>query len=223
MTLNNKRIIIMGRTLLAYLLLLSPFCWVASSAAAEPAALNPTFMYFTQGQTPGAWQWVLSDPDNWWQPLEANEGRSGAGKVSLSSAASEQFPDAVKVKWGRSDTEGAVAISGQTINLAKFEQAAELVIALKVESRVPRSVKVKMSCAEDCESAVDIADNLKALPRGKWVALPLALDCFAASGLDLSQVTSPFSIATNGALELHIADISVGSMAAGDEGCVPNS
>ena len=195
----------------------------AVTLAADQAPLNPNFSYFAKGQTPDAWHWVLSDPGNWWQPLEANDGKSSSGKVTMSSAATEQFPGAIKLKWNRDDKWGSTAISGRSVDLSKFEQAAELIIALKVESKVPYSVKVKMSCGEGCEAEVDVAENLKSMPRGQWMALPVALDCFAANGVDLSKVASPFSIGTSGALELHIAEISLGSMAAGDEGCVPNA
>lgn len=199
-------------------LLISAVCW-----SADEAPLNPNFIYFAKGQTPDAWHWVLSDPGNWWQPLEANDGRSKEGKLSMSSAATEQFPGAIKLQWGRSDKWGSVSISGRQVDLAKFEQAAELLVALKVNSKVPSSVMVKMSCGEACEAEVDVAENLKSMPRGQWMALPLALDCFAANGVNLANVVSPFSIGTSGALELEVAEISIGSMAAGDEGCVPNS
>ncbi|WP_049723201.1 putative glycoside hydrolase [Gilvimarinus polysaccharolyticus] len=194
----------------------------AITLAAEQPPLNPNFIYFSNGQTPDAWHWVLSDPGNWWQPIDANEGKSSGGKVTMSSAATEQFPGAIKLKWDRRDNWGAAAISGRTVDLSKFEHAAELMVAIKVESRVPHSVKVKMMCGEGCEAEVDVADNLREMPRGQWMALPLALDCFAANGVDLSKVTSPFSVGSSGALELHIAEISLGSMVAGDQGCVPN-
>ncbi len=184
--------------------------------------VNPNFVYFTQGQTPDAWEWVLADPDNWWQPVTDEGGKSAGGKVTLASAESEQFPGAVKLVWSGGDKWGSATISGRTLDLSAFEQSAELVIALKVESKVPNTVNVKMACGENCEAEVNIADNLKQVTRGQWVALPLALDCFAATGLDLSKINWPFSIGTQGKLELHIAEISLGPMAEGDEGCVPN-
>lgn len=183
---------------------------------------NPKYVYFTQGQTPGGWQWVLSDPANWWKPIEDSGGESEGGKLSLSFAESDQLPGAVKLQWGGGDKWGGATITGETIDLSAFEHAAELVIALKVESRVPSSVNVKLTCGEDCEAEVNIADDLKKVKRGQWVALPLALDCFAEIGLDLSKINSPFAIGTQGKLELHIADISIGRMADGDQGCVPN-
>lgn len=183
---------------------------------------NPNFIYFTQGQTPENWEWVLADPDNWWKPVPDAGGESESGKVTLSDAGSEQFPGAVKLKWGGGDKWGSATISGRTLDLSAFEHSAELVVALKVESRVPATVNVKMACGEDCEAEVNIADNLKQVTRGQWVAFPLALDCFVASGLDLSKINWPFSIGTQGKLELHIAEISLGPLAEGDEGCVPN-
>lgn len=184
--------------------------------------VNPNFVYFTQGQTPDAWEWVLADPDNWWQPVPDEGGKSEGGKIALGSAGSKQFPGAVKLTWSGGDKWGSATISGRTLDLSAFEHSAELLLALKVESRVPATVNVKMACGEQCEAEVNIADNLKQVPRGEWVALPLALDCFAAAGLDLSRINWPFSIGTQGKLELHIAEISLGPMAEGDEGCVPN-
>ncbi len=195
------------------------FC-SASVVAQEPP--NPKFVYFTQGQTPGAWHWVLSDPDNWWKPIEDSGGESEGGKLKLSDAQSEQFPGAVKLQWGGSDNWGGATITGETIDLSAFEHAAELVVALKVESRVPSTVNVKLTCGDDCAAEVNIAEDLKKVERGQWVAFPLALDCFAANGLDLSKINSPFGIGTERKLELHIADISIGRMAEGDQGCVAN-
>ncbi|HEY7885072.1 MAG TPA: putative glycoside hydrolase [Cellvibrionaceae bacterium] len=191
-----------------------------SLSAQQP--INPNFFYFTQGQTPDTWQWVLADPGNWWQPIEDAGGKSGGGKVTLSSAGSEQFPGAIKLQWGRGDSWGSATISGREVDLSRFEHSAELVVALKVESRVPGTVNIKLACGEDCEAEVNVADNLKKLPRGQWMVLPLPLDCFASAGLDLSKVSSPFSVGTQGRFELHIAEISLAPMAEGDEGCVPN-
>lgn len=207
--------VIFFRVSLAITLLFSGLAY-----AADEAPLNPTFMYFAQGQTPDAWHWVLSDPSNWWQPIEANQGKSASGKLTLSSAASERFPGAVKLNWGRGDKWGSASISGLQVDLSAYEQAAELKIAIKVTSRVPSSVKVSMSCGEDCKADVDVANNLKSMPRGQWMVLPLALNCFAANGVDLAQVTSPFSIGSSGRLELHIAEVSLGAMAEGDQGCL---
>ncbi|MCP8897693.1 putative glycoside hydrolase [Gilvimarinus xylanilyticus] len=184
---------------------------------------NPNFVYFTQGKTPGNWQWILSDPGNWWMPIDDSGGSSANGKITLSNAGDEDFPGAVKLKWKRSDDWGAATISGGQVDLAKFEQAAEIAIAMRVMSKVPSVVNVKMACGEGCEAEVNVAENLKQMPRGQWMALPLALDCFTANGLDLSKLNWPFAIGTSGQLELDIVEISLAPLAEGDEGCVPNA
>ncbi|WP_020210158.1 putative glycoside hydrolase [Gilvimarinus chinensis] len=198
------------------LLVLANLCFAQSSP-------NSNYVYFTQGQTPDPWHWVLADPGNWWMPVEDTGGQSGKGKVSLASAEDKDFPGAISLKWKKSDDWGSVTLSGGMLDLSKFEHAAELVIALRVNSKVPSTVNVKMACGEGCEAEVNVADNLKNMKRGQWMALPIALDCFSASGVDLSKINWPFSIGTAGKLELDIVEVSLAPMAEGEEGCVPNS
>ncbi|UTF61565.1 putative glycoside hydrolase [Gilvimarinus sp. DA14] len=201
---------------LVFLLLSCSFSWAQQGP-------NSNFIYFTEGQTPDPWHWVLADPGNWWMPVEDDGGRSANGKVTLTSAKDKDFPGAISLKWKKSDDWGSVTLSGGMLDISKFEQAAELVIAMRVNTKVPATVNVKMACGEDCEAEVNVADNLKNMKRGQWMALPIALDCFSANGVDLSKVNWPFSIGTAGKLELDIVEISLAPMAEGEEGCVPNS
>lgn len=195
---------------------------LACVSARANDVINPDFVYFTQGQTPGTWQWVLADPGNWWQPIPDSGGASAKGKVRLENAGDESFPGAIKLKWSKSSDWGSVSLSGAPVNLAKYEHAAELVLAVKVMTKVPDTVDLMMHCGEGCEAKVNIAANLKQGPRKQWFALPLALDCFTANGLDLTKLSGPFSLGTGGKFELHIAEISLATLAEGDQGCVPN-
>lgn len=196
--------------------------WFCAATVAAAEEVNPNFIYFSNGQTPGPWQWVVGDPGNWWQPIEDSGGQSARGKVTVANAGDENFPGAVKLQWKKSDDWGNVTLSGGMLNLAKFEQAAELVVALRVNSKVPGTVNVKMACGEGCEAEFNMADNLKKMARGQWMVLPIALDCFSSAGVDLTKVNWPFAIGTAGKLDLDIAEISLAPIAEGEEGCVPN-
>lgn len=195
--------------------------WAASHAclAQQP---NPNFVYFSGGQTPGNWEWVLGDPGNWWQPIADEGGSSAKSMVTISDAEDGTFPGAKRLTWTKTNAWASATLSGGMLNLQALEHKAELILALKVESKVPATVNVKMACGDKCEAEVNIAENLKATKQGEWFALPIPLDCFSANGLDLSKVNWPFSIGTGGPLELVVAEISLSAMAEGDEGCVPN-
>lgn len=198
---------------------------VSGMAYSEQTAVNPDFAYFYHGDTPGGWQWVLADPGNWWMPLEGNEGVSGREKLTMTASDSPEFPGAIKLAWKRTSesTKGDAIITGRTIDLSAYEHVAELVVALKLDSHAAKSVYVKMLCGDKCEAQVSIHDHLKKMGQKEWFALPIPLDCFVAQGADLENITSPFTISTTGEMVLHIAEISIGRMAEGDEGCETNN
>lgn len=197
-------------------------CTLSSTLAFAQNGPNPNFVYFSEGQTPGNWGWVLGDPGNWWMPLGDEGGVSGKGFLTLAPANDKTFPGAMKLTWAKTDAWASATLSGGMLDLSALEHKAELTLALKVESSVPTTVNVKMACGEQCEAEVNIADNLKQAQAGQWFALPLALDCFTANGLDASKINWPFSIGSSGPLELVVAEISLAAMADGDQGCVPN-
>ncbi len=201
-----------------FMALLTLFC--TSPVWAEDGP-NPDVVYFFDGQTPDNWQWVLSDPDNWWMAVPDSGGTSGGGKVTLANAESDAFPGAVKLNWRGSSNWGGVSIIGREVDLSAYEHTAELAIAVKVESKIPRNLTVKMTCdGENCEATVNVASHLRQMSRGEWMLLPIPLNCFSSKGLDLSKVTSPFSMGTESRLELQIAEISLVPMAEGSAGCV---
>lgn len=197
---------------------------VSGTPCAAQEEINPDFAYFYQGDTPGGWQWVLGDPGNWWMPLAGNEGVSGAGKLTMMASDSKELPGAIKLVWKKTSewSSGNAVITGRTVDLSRFEQSAQLMLALKLDKRTSKPVYVKMACGDKCEAQVPIHHHLKKMVKKGWFALPIPLDCFVAQGANLKNITSPFSISTEGEMVLHIAEVSISPMPEGDEGCVPN-
>jgi len=196
-------------------LLLTP----ALTLAAETP--NPNYVYFSAGDTPENWAWVLSDPDNWWQPLAGNDGQSAQKKVRIAPASFQSENDAVNIHWSKHSSWGSAAISGREIDLSGYENAAELSVALQVKKRSKSEVKLSMNCGENCGGEVQIGHILNKAPLDQWFLLPVPLNCLSQSGADLSKIISPFSIGTTGSLELEIAEIQVMPLADGDKGCAP--
>ena len=187
------------------------------------AADNPDYFYFNHGDTPENWVWVLGDQDNWWKPIEANEGRSGTGKLTIKAVDYQGKGDAVNLRWNKKDTWAVASIAGRTIDLSKFEQQAELVIVAKLDRKAVGDIKLAMDCGEKCRGEIPIKDLLNQAKTNTWFVLPIALNCFSKAGVsNLSNVTAPFSIGTNSALSLSIASINIQKMSEGDQGCAPN-
>lgn len=197
---------------------------VSGVACAGQEKVNADYAYFYYGDTPGDWQWVLADPGNWWMPLAGNEGVSGTGKLTMAAAESPKFPGAIRLVWskGKDGDRGDAVITGRTVDLSPYQDRAELMLALKLETHSARHVYVKMLCGDKCEGQVAIHHHLKKMKQNEWFALPIPLDCFVEQGVNLKNITSPFLISTTGEMVLDVAEVSLRPMAKGEEGCVAN-
>ena len=202
---------------------LSLFCviYLVNCLAVNAQQVNPKFTFFTQGDTPSAWQWILADPESWWSPIDGNEGVSKSGKLSISSADDATYPGAIKLKWNEKPLLGMANISGLTTDIARFEHRAELVLAVKLDKR-GNNVTLKMVCGDKCEGAINLDPFMEKTALNTWFAIPIPLDCFAEKGVDLSNVIQPFSISTTSEMTLNIAEITLRAMPEGEEGCKPN-
>ncbi len=206
-------------------------------AGGTASATNPDLTYFTKGDTPGSWQWVLQDPGNYWMPLEGNQGASAAGKVALEPSDAAEFPGAVKATWDKVNLHdkgnwGGLTITGGTVDLSPYEHTGELMLVVRVDAKPKKDVKLKMQClpekeGDKCEAEVFIASHLKSATPQQWFALPIPLDCFVEQGaktnFSLKKIKTPVEIGTEGKMVLHIAEISIQKMAPGEEGCTTNN
>jgi hypothetical protein len=199
-------------------------------------AANPELTYFSNGDTPGSWQWVVQDPVNYWVPLEGNQGVSAGGKVTLEPSDAPEFPGAVKATWDKGPAPdknwGGLTITGGTVDLSAYEHAGELMLVVRVDAKPKKDVKLKMQClaekeGDKCEAEVIIASHLKKAKPQEWFALPIPLDCFVQQGaktnFNLKKIKTPVEIGTDSKMVLHIAEISIQKMAPGEEGCMTNN
>jgi beta-glucosidase len=92
---------------------------------------------------------------------------------------------------------------------AYIEAGATLSFAVKVNSLVNDPVLLSMSCEQACPGTVNITKALSTLELNKWDSIAIDLQCFESAGVDFSQVTSPFNLASKGTASLSFADISI--------------
>jgi hypothetical protein len=207
-------------------------CFILLAGGSAAAA---DLSYFANGDTPGAWHWIVADPANYWIAVEGNQKVSEAKKVTLEPSDAPEFPGAVKVTWDRVDLPskkgnwGGLSIGGHTVDLSAYEHTGELVLAMKVDAKPKEDVKLKMLCnpekdGDKCESEISILHNLRSAKLKEWFLLPIPLDCLVEAGTNFSlkKIKTPFEMGTSARMIVHIAEISIQKMAPGDEGCKPN-
>lgn len=183
---------------------------------------NPDHTFFIGGKTVATWHWVLADPKNWWMPLDANEGKSVARKVSMQPVDYQAKNDAVQITWNRKSLYGSVALAGHTANLAPFAKNGELILIARVDRAPNAPVNLALGCGEDCEVQLPIAGMLDNAPSKEWFVLPFALECFEKVGAKLEATSIPVKISTTGRFQLSIAAAFIQAQAESQEGCALN-
>lgn len=82
-----------------------------------------------------------------------------------------------------------------------------LQFAVKVEQRPSQALNLDMHCGSSCRGGVTLNDTLATLPLDSWQTISVDLQCFVQQGVDFSQITAPFVLATSGTARLAFADV----------------
>jgi Galactose-binding domain-like len=203
------------------LLFLSVFLSFSTTTQAQTAELNPNFFYLVKGQVIGPRGISLGDPDNWSVQVQNREGKSETGKIAVTPTDFKAKDDAIKITWAaRKPVKGTLGIYGATaIDLSSFKNAATLVVDMRIDTKPDKNVTIGMDCTYPCVAEIIINESLKSPKKGEWFSLPLPLNCFKNNNFDLSKITGPFTIATEGKFAVSIANVRIEKLGEGEKGC----
>lgn len=90
-----------------------------------------------------------------------------------------------------------------------------LSMLIKMDSKPTDKVYISMNCEAfseekgSCRTQLDITETVNALPLGEWSNVSLDLKCFADKGIKFEKIVSPFSLESEGALQVALSDINI--------------
>ena len=91
-----------------------------------------------------------------------------------------------------------------------------LLTTVRRDAPIARTLSMAVSCdSAPCGEAVPVPE-FGALALGEWQTVGVLLKCFRATGADMTRITAPFRIATDGATEISIARVALGSLSEAD-------
>ena len=91
-----------------------------------------------------------------------------------------------------------------------------LLTTVRRDAPIARTLSMAVSCdSAPCGEAVPVPE-FGALALGEWQTVGVLLKCFRATGADMTRITAPFRIATDGAAEISIARVALGSLSEAD-------
>lgn len=149
--------------------------------------------YFVDGRSPAPWS------------LAAD----GAASLRAIDAGAQE--NAREASWS-GDGAGSVTIAGPAADLSRQANGdMALRIRYRLDAAPTGPVRLSLACGAGCGASADLADLLIQGAPGEWRTAQVRLSCFRAAGVDMSRVTEPFRLSTDGRLALAFSEIRLGA------------
>jgi beta-glucosidase len=189
------------------------------SFATAGAVAQQSDVFFSAGRAGEGWHWSVSEGGDVLD-LPQGVGSSRSSWLQLATADKSAQEDARVLRFRGAGPARAALTGTAPIDLTRQANGA-LTLSMDVAVDEPPSAAVNLllECAGQCRGSVPLTQVLAAAPRGEWRHLKVPLSCFAKSGADMSRVTTPFALATGGALTLRLANIRLESGTEGQLSC----
>jgi beta-glucosidase len=175
---------------------------LSEDAGVRSANLNLE-RFFVDGHAPSPWSLTVS----------------GAATIRAVDAGAQE--NARLANWSGVGG-GMLAVTGGPADLRRQTNGdMALLMRYRVSTPPTATVRLSVGCGPACEGALDVTSLLtvkSVVADGEWRTSKIKLSCFQSAGADMSKVTSPFSLATTGALSLTISDLRLVPNE-GDAGC----
>ncbi len=139
---------------------------------------------------------------------------SNAAVITTTDMAVQE--DALNIVWaGQKNASMFIQADGPETNYdfsAILKAGGTLRFEVNVEQPLSGQMLLKMACGQDCERAVDIAGQLRAMTGSGWQPYRLKLSCFVQEGDTFDSISRPFMLETGNKAVLSVANITVSKL-----------
>jgi beta-glucosidase len=148
-----------------------------------------------------------------------SRGKSAAGSVSILAADYNAQEDTSILTWNDA---GSLEIHGGPVDFThQFDSDMALELKYQVLNASAQRITVEMGNNQKSRSAVDVTDVILEQVGKGWQTALLQLSCFDVQALDVSSITQPFVLSSNGPMELQLESVRIADNR-GDAKCVLN-
>ncbi|KAB7770655.1 1,4-beta-D-glucan glucohydrolase [Xanthomonas sp. LMG 12462] len=134
------------------------------------------------------------------------------GSLKVTAIDHKAQEDARRFVWSGSGTSGLALVLPKPLDVSRESNGdVQLILTLKVDAAPSAAARIGVACGHDCGARLDLGKALTALPKGEWRTLGVPLKCFAVVGADLTRLERLPLIESDGALDLSLSRIALGS------------
>jgi beta-glucosidase len=177
----------------------------------DPGGVIPDLsrtVYFKDGPV-APWQLFVGDSHFWAvKTIGGNASTWDRDNLVVRAVDRDLQEDARAARWAGYDLAILYLEAAQEVDLtAEVSEGMLLAFDMMVEEPPSAAVYAAIRCGEGCEGRVDITGALNRSRIGEWRTMKLRLQHFADVGADLSHVTTPFLLATEGTFAVRFANV----------------
>ncbi|BCA61561.1 1,4-beta-D-glucan glucohydrolase [Sphingomonas sp. HMP9] len=176
--------------------------------AGMAASSNGTI--FGKGRVPEGWGITLVEQGQKVRLLGVT-ATTTTKRLTVSAADRRRQEDARAFVWTGGLAEARIEASGPLDLTRESNGELSLVMDVRVDRAAGGPVTLGMVSNDGKAVMVPITRALAVAKPGNWQQVIVPLQCFAKRGVDMTRVTSPFAIATEGKLALSISDVKIDS------------
>ncbi|WP_203291241.1 glycoside hydrolase family 3 protein [Maricaulis parjimensis] len=142
-------------------------------------------------------------------PVDVSGPRTQTRDGVLAAIAEDRFAqeDTKRFEWNGGGAVRLELASEGVRDLSAPGLAFNIVYAVPVAPE--GDVAFVMECGETCEGRLDVTAPLRVAEGKGWREAAIPLHCFAEAGADLTQITLPFLIETDGPASLSLSDVRI--------------
>jgi len=160
----------------------------------------------------------IGSPDNWGGTEIGPDGTAAHSSISVVPADVNVQQDALRATW-TGTAPGQLYMqdpSGGTDLRSYLNADSALEFDMIVHQAPAARTVVSVHCVYPCLAEVVATNLFRSMPVGTKSTVKIPVECFAATGLDLEVVNTPFLIYTEGAFSASFANVRWVPRAAGD-------
>ena len=151
--------------------------------------------------------------------------------LEMTAVDREVQEDARRVVWnGKGSGQVALAVESRKDFTNYVKENSALVFDIKVDSAPDKTTFLRLGCGSYCASDIDLTETLKTFTGQGWKTVTVPLGCYPKSGENFgieqpasefwTQVLQPFSLITEGTLDVTFANVSLVKGAGKDVECL---
>ncbi len=165
---------------------------------------------FAKGRVPEGWTLALAEEHQSIVRVLGNDTVTATGALQMTGIDRNAQEDSRRFSWNGKQPGKVEIEASRPVDLSREANGElSLIVDYRVDAAPTAPVTLSMGNAAGPAGSVAITGILRGAKPAQWDSLAIPLQCFVAAGVDPKTITSPFAIATEGALTLSISGVRI--------------